>query len=363
MRLGPKHCPRRIQGCHAHKCHYSFRSRRMSYTDQRWRTQEQELCPTCARYLNVQPAFISYRPLLSSSLPYPPFLTLMSSLICVVCLECLKTKTPLCTTCGHILCSECAVDQFMAYPVCPVCRRGQTFEQLIRLFPTYGTESLNASSDAASSSDIPQQTLQISYPQPHQNSASSSLSPGSSRPSQSVVSRRFFLDITSTHFPWAQAGPVPARDYDGSPVFLGLAAFKNGVHPCRIRVEPQGRPVPYVSYGGKEYLHEGSTLLLPFDPAEMEWVITSHAQVPEGRRPVEGGYECRGTKRLFHARAVVKGVTVPGKAGEHGHMVSDTLLGRMIELKGADWYWVWQCGANVPYGGKEHVIVSGYEVL
>nr|VWP01131.1 Beta-glucosidase (EC [Ganoderma boninense] len=59
---------------------------------------------------------------------------------------------------------------------------------------------------------------------------------------------------------------VPAVDLDGSPVFLGLAAFKEGLHPCKICVEPQGRPVPRVPYGGEEVEHEGTTLLLPFDP-------------------------------------------------------------------------------------------------
>ena len=130
---------------------------------------------------------------------------------------------------------------------------------------------------------------------------------------------------------------MPACHRDGSPVFLGLAAFKNGLHPCKISVNPQGRPVPYVSYGGKEYMHTGTTLLLPFDPAAMEWVVTGHMRIPAGRRPVEGGYERIGVQALFHARAVVDGVTVPGKAGDH--IVSHTLFGWAAGVNSADRCW------------------------
>ena len=71
-----------------------------------------------------------------------------------------------------------------------------------------------------------------------------------------------------------------------------------------------------MAYGGREVEHNGRYDLLPFDPNTMEWVPTSHGQVPPGRRPVEGGYEEDGAK-LYHAIAVVHGVRVPGKAGPH----------------------------------------------
>ena len=47
-----------------------------------------------------------------------------------------------------------------------------------------------------------------------------------------------------------------------------------------------------------------------------EWVPTSHGLIPQGRRPVDGGYEESGD-RLYHAVAVVHGCSVPGKTGEH----------------------------------------------
>ncbi|KAM5537873.1 hypothetical protein V8D89_008349 [Ganoderma adspersum] len=60
----------------------------------------------------------------------------------------------------------------------------------------------------------------------------------------------------SRYLPGVYVGAVPV--VDGSPVFLGLA-YKDGLHPCKICVESQGRPVPLVSYGGQEHAHEGAT--------------------------------------------------------------------------------------------------------
>jgi hypothetical protein len=48
----------------------------------------------------------------------------------------------------------------------------------------------------------------------------------------------------------------------------------------------------------------------------MEWVRTGHGRVPQGRRPVEGGYEQNGAQ-LYHAYGTVESVDVPGKTGEH----------------------------------------------
>ena len=48
----------------------------------------------------------------------------------------------------------------------------------------------------------------------------------------------------------------------------------------------------------------------------MEFVRTSRGLIPQGRRPVEGGYEENGAK-LYHAVAMVNGVRVPGKTGAH----------------------------------------------
>ncbi|KAI0367790.1 hypothetical protein BV20DRAFT_1037508 [Pilatotrama ljubarskyi] len=138
-------------------------------------------------------------------------------------------------------------------------------------------------------------------------------------------------------FPTEQAGQPAAYDADGrTPVYLGSALFGNSVHPCKI--VPSFNPPARVAYGGQELEHRGRYDLLPFDPNTMEWVPTSHGQIPHGRRPIEGGYEENGGK-LYHALATIHGVSVPGKTGTH--------LG----------------GANVPFGGQEHAISQDYAIL
>lgn len=113
----------------------------------------------------------------------------------------------------------------------------------------------------------------------------------------------------------SQAGQPPFYDADGvSPVFVGSALLNGSVHPCKIG--PHLQPFASVPYGGAEYGHHGRFDLLPFRPDQMEFVHTSHGVIPAGRRPVEGGYEENGNK-LYHAVAVVNGVRVPGKTGEH----------------------------------------------
>ncbi|KAI1791654.1 hypothetical protein LXA43DRAFT_1061173 [Ganoderma leucocontextum] len=275
------------------------------------------------------------------------------SFICRICLDGLENKTAMSTTCGHIFCSECATYHFaQTRPICPVCRRPQTFEQLIRLFPEYGSTS----DDAPNVPDIPMpqpHAPQMPQPQliPHPYPAPDPASPQpTSRsqpppPSQShaptpprtrdVSSLRISL-ATGSSFPWLRAGFAPTSDQDRSPVFLGVAAFRNGMHPCKIR--PNSSPMALVSYGGKEYLHAGTAYVLPFDRTTMEWVPASDGRVPRGRTPVEGGYELVGRQPLYHALALVQGVKVPGKTGAHIN------------------------GANVPFGNLEHQ-VRNYEIL
>ncbi|KAH6913066.1 hypothetical protein BKA70DRAFT_1076218, partial [Coprinopsis sp. MPI-PUGE-AT-0042] len=135
----------------------------------------------------------------------------------------------------------------------------------------------------------------------------------------------------------AQSGYPPLFDADGaSPIFIGSALFGDSVHPCKIG--PHLRPsVCSVPYDGREFPHEGRYDLLPFVPDQMEWVRASNGRIPQGRRPIEGGYEANGHK-LYHALANVDGVRVPGKTGEHLN------------------------GANVPFGGRE-VSAEHYEIL
>jgi len=121
---------------------------------------------------------------------------------------------------------------------------------------------------------------------------------------------------TDVAFPEAHVtGRPPFYDADGtSPVFIGSALMERSVHPCKIG--PHLQPFAAVPYGGGEHGHRGRYDLLPFIPEQMEWVPTSHGRIPDGRRPVEGGYE-EGGEKLYHAVANLNGVRVPGKTGEH----------------------------------------------
>ncbi|KAI0689994.1 hypothetical protein BC835DRAFT_1281783, partial [Cytidiella melzeri] len=142
---------------------------------------------------------------------------------------------------------------------------------------------------------------------------------------------------TSQSFPSiSEAGQPVSYDLGGrSPIYMGSALMERSVHPCKIA--PALTPVCRVPYDGREFEHNGRYDLLPFDPNTMEWVRADSGRLPVGRRPVEGGYESHGAK-LYHALAVVNGVKVPGKVGEH--------LG----------------AAHVAFGGGEHAIRE-YEVL
>jgi hypothetical protein len=85
------------------------------------------------------------------------------------------------------------------------------------------------------------------------------------------------------------------------------------VQPCKIA--PALNPPCRVPYAGVETEHNGRYDLLPFDPNSMELVRATSGQLPK-KRLVEGGYESNGAK-LYHAIAVIDGLRVPGKTGEH----------------------------------------------
>ncbi|KIY44032.1 hypothetical protein FISHEDRAFT_52145 [Fistulina hepatica ATCC 64428] len=138
-------------------------------------------------------------------------------------------------------------------------------------------------------------------------------------------------------FPSAeQLGPPPCYDANGQPIYIGSAILERSVHPCKIGAHLQTHVA--LPFGGEEHAYEGRYDVLPFVPSQMEFVRTSHGQIPPGRRPVEGGYEEGGSK-LYHAMATINGVRVPGKTGIH------------------------LSGCNVPFGGREHVIRDDYEIL
>jgi len=147
--------------------------------------------------------------------------------------------------------------------------------------------------------------------------------------------RRYQTD-TQVEFPSTDiTGPAPFRDWGGEGVWIGSAISAESVQPCKLA--PHLQPVPRVPYGGIEHGHQGRYDLLPITD-DHEWVPASHGRIPTGRRPVDGGYE-KGGERLFHAVAVVQGVSVPGKTAPH--------LGQ----------------ANVPFGGSEIGIQEGYWIL
>ncbi|TBU35467.1 hypothetical protein BD311DRAFT_3330 [Dichomitus squalens] len=247
---------------------------------------------------------------------------MMSSLICSICLDTLEIKKPMSTTCGHIFCSDCLTSHFDQTPpiLCPICRRPQAVDQAVRLFPVYGHEWNDGKNPPTPQSDIsptPRKSARVVNP---------------SHPDASLL--RISLD--SATFPWTRVGIVPTTDKDGSPLFLGVAAFEDGMHPCKN--QPNSYPTSLVSYDGREYMHRGEAYILPFDPTRMEWVHMAHRRFPLGRRPVEGGYERGGLKKLHHSLAVVEGFKIPGKTGAH------------ID------------GANVPFEGRE-LHIYDYEIL
>ena len=96
----------------------------------------------------------------------------MTSIICAMCRDTFETKPALSTTCGHIFCPNCATSTFTTCSTCPVCRRVQTFGQLIRLFPEHSTVSPDASRSTIASPDgvpTPQVVPPMPQPPPYQN--------------------------------------------------------------------------------------------------------------------------------------------------------------------------------------------------
>lgn len=135
---------------------------------------------------------------------------------------------------------------------------------------------------------------------------------------------------------------------------VASAILGDSVQPCKAAPHlPNNCRFPFA---GVEAEHSGRYDILPITNA-MEWVHTSRGQVPKGRRPVEGGYEQDGKvcssfflsmiecqlnsllQHLFHAAAVIQGVRVPGKTGDH--------LG----------------AANLSFGGAEVIVSDSYDIL
>ncbi|KAK0216592.1 hypothetical protein EDD85DRAFT_962375 [Armillaria nabsnona] len=127
---------------------------------------------------------------------------------------------------------------------------------------------------------------------------------------------RFPLDGSSPFPPQDLLGPPPCHDWGNKPVYIGSA--------IRLR--------------GREIHFKGRFDLLPFNPEMMEIVRTSEGRIPDGRRPIKGGYEEDGLP-LHHGVAEYKGYRVPGKTSPH-------LNGCIISF---DW--------------SEHLMTKNYEIL
>ncbi|OCH85694.1 hypothetical protein OBBRIDRAFT_288751 [Obba rivulosa] len=67
---------------------------------------------------------------------------------CTICLENI-TGDIMATRCGHLYCTECATTNFsLPSATCAICRRAWTFDELIMLYPHYGTATTTSSSDS-----------------------------------------------------------------------------------------------------------------------------------------------------------------------------------------------------------------------
>ena len=133
-------------------------------------------------------------------------------------------------------------------------------------------------------------------------------------------------------------GHIRVTDLFVAQSFIGLAAFNGGLVPCKIVPKFMPRPV-LLGWNGAEHTmgtdHPFFIALL--DASTMEWVPARDGVMPEGRRPVQAGFENNG-EPLYHAVALIDGARVSGKVGEH--------LG----------------GALVPWGGQEH-FRKHYQIL
>jgi hypothetical protein len=152
-------------------------------------------------------------------------------------------------------------------------------------------------------------------------------------------------------FPYDRAGEPPFRDLDGAPIYLGSAVIRvttltpnrrysaSIVVPCKVT--PHLNPDHHVAWQGRE-TWRNEYEVLPFDPARMEWVQTSDGHIPDGRTPVEGGYDTD-HRPLFYACGSVSWrhgvIDCPGK--------TSVALG----------------SAELSFNGRERIVESNYHIL
>ncbi|KAH9928543.1 uncharacterized protein BXZ73DRAFT_48415 [Epithele typhae] len=62
----------------------------------------------------------------------------MPSIYCIICRDTLgDTSSPMAAACGHVFCLSCTTFHFANTPSCPICRKEQSLDGMIRLFPTW----------------------------------------------------------------------------------------------------------------------------------------------------------------------------------------------------------------------------------
>ncbi|KAF9525764.1 hypothetical protein CPB83DRAFT_908881 [Crepidotus variabilis] len=141
-------------------------------------------------------------------------------------------------------------------------------------------------------------------------------------PLQSFAGERLALN-TEDPFPRTnELGPrISLESHLGrvttQPIFLASILQNSSVIPCYAT----DLFCPYTWFPGNytENSHEGRFDLLPYSPEQMEWILTSHGNIPPGRQPISGGYDEEG-RELYHALAALppdEGLKVPGQTGEH----------------------------------------------
>ncbi|KAI1791652.1 hypothetical protein LXA43DRAFT_1009950 [Ganoderma leucocontextum] len=79
----------------------------------------------------------------------------MPSFRCTICLDTLDDATkPMSTLCGHIYCLDCATFQFAReQSSCAVCRKPQSLDQMIRLYPDWEDDDAHGCSRATKEAD------------------------------------------------------------------------------------------------------------------------------------------------------------------------------------------------------------------
>lgn len=96
------------------------------------------------------------------------------------------------------------------------------------------------------------------------------------------------------------------------PVYFGSAIISDDlIVPCKItpRLWPS---VCHVPLDGREVVHRGRFVILPFDPEKMELVPSAQKSLPTTSTPIVGGRDASG-EPLYHTVGWYNGLRVPGK--------------------------------------------------